>query len=245
MKRFIALIIFTVLLSSCVSKQKEKTSQESYQEAMKYLKVGNYARAGEMFEKIEDDQPFSDEATNGLIMASYSYYKAKHYEDSIRVIDYFIQSNPINQNISYMYYLKGLNYFDRMKSMSKARDITEAADSTFRELIYKFPDTEYANDAKKKLEKTETFLSGNEMIIANYYFKRKNYIGAINHYTKILQNFPQSDFVPESLYRLIEINAILGLKFESVQYYKILSEQYKDSKWTKYSTNTIKKYEKK
>ncbi len=243
MKKFITLIILLSFISACASKPKVEAPQ-SYEEAMRNLKIGNYGKAAEMFEKLEDSQPFTEDATNGLIMASYSYYKAKHYEDSIRVIDYFIQSNPINENIPYMYYLKGLNYFDRVSSMSKARDLTENADSTFKDLIYRFPNTEYAIDASNKLKKTETYLSGNEMSIANYYFKRKNYIGAINHYTKVIQDFPKSDFVPEALYRLVEINTILGLKFEAVQYYKILSEDYKDSRWTRYSTNIIKRYEK-
>ncbi len=241
MKKFITLFLL-ISLAACATKRTEVP--DSYEEAMRYLKVGNYTKAAEMFERLEDNQPFTTEATNGLIMASYSYYKGKDYEDSIRVINYFIQSNPINENIPYMYYLKSLNYFDRITSMARARDIIENADASLKELIYKFPNTEYAADASTKLKKTETYLSGNEMSIGNYYLKRKNYIGAINHYTKVIDNYPKSDFVPEALYRLIEINTILGLKFEAVQYYKVLSENFKNSRWTKYSTNIIKNYEK-
>jgi len=234
-------IFFVVVLGACATKK--EVASDAYVQGMKHLKIGNYNSAAEIFEKIEDAQPFTAEATNGLIMASYSYYKARQYEDSIRVINYFIQSNPINENLAYMYYLKGLNYYDRVSSMSKARDITESADAVFKELIYKYPDTDYAKDASEKLKKTETYLSGNEMSVANYYLKRKNYIGAVNHYTAILSNFPKSDFVPEALYRLVEINSFLDLKFEAARYYQLLVENYKDSIWTKYSTRIMKKYE--
>lgn len=239
MKKFITLLTFVIFLCSCATKKQP----DGYDSAMRYLKVGNYSRAGELFEKIEDSQPFTEDATNGLIMASYSYYKGKDYEDSIRVIDYFIQSNPINENIPYMYYLKSLNYFDRIKSVAKARDLTESADASLRDVINKFPETEYARDALSRLKKTETYLSGNEMNIGNYYLKRKNYIGAMNHYIKILEEYPRSNFVPEALYRLIEINTILGLKLEAVQYYKVLSENFKENHWTQHATNLIKKYE--
>ncbi|HSQ98072.1 MAG TPA: outer membrane protein assembly factor BamD [Rickettsiales bacterium] len=239
MKNFLNLFLILILLSSCKTTQK----LSPYDEAMKELKIGNYSVAAEKFEKIEDDQPFTKEATNGLIMSAYSYYKAKHYEDSIRVIDYFMQSNPVNENMPYMYYLKGLDYFDRIKSSSKARDLSENGRETFGTLIYRYPNSEYAEDSKIKFKTIETFLSGNELNIANFYLKRKNYIGASNHYLNILNQYPESKYVPEALYRLIEINDILNLKFEAVQYYKLLNDNFKDSDWTKYSTKIIKQYE--
>lgn len=242
MKRVLLFLFLLFIIVSCASKK--DLTPDDYQKGISHLKIGNYNSAATIFEKLEDSQPFTADATNGLIMASYSYYKARQYEDSIRIINYFIQSNPINENLPYMYYLKGLNYYDRVNSMNKARDITESADFTFKELIYKYPNTEYAKDASERLKKTETYLSGNEMNIANYYLKRKNYIGAINHYINILNEFPKSNFVPEALYRLIEINSFLNLRFEAVKYYQILAENYKDSVWTKYSTRIIKKYEK-
>lgn len=239
MKNFFSLFLILILLSSCKTTQK----LSAYDDAMKSLKTGDYTVAAEKFEKIEDDQPFTKDAVNGLIMASYSYYKAHDYEDSIRVINYFMQTNPINENLSYMYYLKGLNYYDRIKSSSKARDLLENAHSTFKELLYKYPNSKYIEDSQLRLEKVETYLSGNELNIANFYLKRKNYIGAANHYINILNQYPKSQYVPEALYRLIEINNILNIKFEAIQYYKLLNDNFKDSIWIKYSTKIIRQYE--
>lgn len=239
MKKIASLFFILLIVSACYS---EKKPVANYIKAMDDLKTGNYNTAAETFERIEDEQPFTKEATNGLIMSSYSYYKAGKYEDSIRIINYFIQSNPINENLSYMYYLKGLNYYDRIRSMNKAKDITESADTTFKELLYKYPNSEYKEDVLSRLKKTETYLSGNEMNIGNYYLKRKNYLGAINHFKTVIQVYPKSNFVPEALYRLVEINAFLNLKLESVQYYKILMENYSNSSWTKNATKIIKRY---
>lgn len=244
MKKYLLLLFCIMFFNSCTTVKEQNKELNEYDTAMNFLKVGNYIRAGELFEQIEDKQPFTQEATNGLIMSSYSYYKAKQYEDSIRVIDYFIQSNPINENIPYLYYLKGLNYYDRITSMSKGRNIIENANFTFNELIAKYPNTEYAKDAQKKLSKVQTYLSGNEMSVGNYYLKRKNYLGAINHYKKVLNNYPNSNFVPETLYRLVEINLILNLKFEADNYNQLLVNNFKDNIWTKNSIKLIKQYEK-
>lgn len=229
MKNIFKLFIVIVILSSCASNKNK--APDNYTIAMKNLKAGNYFTAAEMFEKIEDENPFTEQSSNGLIMSAYSYYKAKQYEDSIRVIDYFAQSNPINDNLEYMYYLKSLDYYDRIQSMNKARDITENANLAFEDLLYKYPNTKYKYDVEQRLKKVETFLSGNELNIANYYLKRQNYIGAINHFINIINDYPNSNFVPEALYRLIQINKLLGLKSEAEQYQKILFEKFKDSKW--------------
>jgi outer membrane protein assembly factor BamD len=240
-KSIFGLFFILFLLSSCKTQQKLSV----YDEAMTSLKNGSYSVAGEKFEQIEDTQPFTKDATNGLIMASYSYYKAHNYEDSIRVIDYFIQSNPVNESLSYMYYLRGLDYYERISSSSKARNVLESTDNAFKELIYKYPNSKYVDDSVAKLREVETYLSGNEFNIANFYLKRNNYIGAINHYTNILKQYPQSKYVPETLYRLIEIDNILNVKFEAAQYYEILRNNFKDNPWTEYSTKIIKQYESK
>lgn len=243
MKHFLSSIIILLLISSCANKKADIYLDE-YSKAMDTLKIGNHLRAAELFEQIEDKKPFTKEATDGLIMSSYSYYKAKEYEDSIRVIEYFIQSNPINDNIPYLYYLKGLNYYDRITSMSKGRDIIESANLVFKELIYKYPNTEYAKDAQKKLVKIQTYLSGNEVNIGNYYLKRKNYIGATNHYIKVLKEYPDSDFIPDILYKMVEINLILNLTSEAIKYNQLLNDNFKNTKWSINSTKLIKKYEK-
>lgn len=240
--KYLNALLLLILFSGCATK---KVVLDNYESAMNLLKIGNYSGAAEMFEKIEDLEPFSENATKGLIMSAYSYYRAKQYEDSIRIIDYFIQSNPIDENIAYMQYLKGLNYYDRISSMAKARDITERANVAFNELIYKFPNTKYIEDASKKLGKVETYLSGNEMNVANYYLKRKNYIGAMNHFINVVNRFPKSKFAPEAIYRLLEISLFLNLKLEAAQYYQMLNNNYNDTVWFKYSTKTMKQYEKK
>lgn len=238
MKNIFKLFIVIVILSSCASNKNK--APDSYTIAMKNLKAGNYFTAAEMFEKIEDENPFTEQSSNGLIMSAYSYYKAKQYEDSIRVIDYFAQSNPINDNLEYMYYLKSLDYYDRIQSMNKARDITENANLAFEDLLYKYPNTKYKYDVEQRLKKVETFLSGNELNIANYYLKRQNYIGATNHFINILNDYPNSNFVPEALYRLIQINKLLGLKSEAEQYQKILFDKFKDSMWTQSENKNLK-----
>jgi outer membrane protein assembly factor BamD len=237
------LFIFLILILISCSSKKEIKKNDGYIKGMKYLKAGNYSMAGEVFEKIDDDFPFTEEATNGLIMSAYSYYKANMAEDSVRIIDYFIQSNPVSRNLDYLYYLKGLNYYSRITLMSRMRDVMESANNIFNNLIYAFPNSEYKDDSLKKIKEIEEYLAGNDIIVGNFYLDKKNYIGAIHHFKNVINNYPNSSFMSEALYRLIEVNSLLDLKLEAIQYYKILSENYKNNSWENNAKKIIKNYD--
>ncbi|MDR2526719.1 MAG: outer membrane protein assembly factor BamD [Rickettsiales bacterium] len=235
-------VILLVILVSC---SKNGTSVVSYEMAMKKFKKSNYTLAAEDFEKLDDAFPFTKDASNGLIMSAYSYYKAKKYDESIRVINYFINSNPISEYLPYLYYLKGLNYQARITLIQRARDVTETTYSAFSGLISAYPNTAYAEDAKSRIKIIRNMLSANDLFVANYYFSNRNYIGAMNHYKNIVENFKDSDYVAEALYRLVEINDIFSLKLDALQYYTILNSNYKGDKWEKYAFNIIKNYDEK
>lgn len=236
------IVILLLSLVSCSHKKPKKTADQLYNEALYYLKKGVYDIAGGEFEKIEDEYPFSQEAKDGLVMSAYSYYKAKKYNDSLRVIDYYIQSNPIDPNLDYIHYIKALNYYDRVSSTKKARGITESADISLLDLLRRYPNTKYAQDAIDKKIMTETYLSGNEMEIGMFYLKNKNTIGATHHFNYIIQNYPYSKFVPEAYYRLIEVYLTIGAKEEAKNTLKILKNRYNTSKWFKNGQKLLKKH---
>jgi len=174
-------------------------------------------------------------------MAAYSYYKAGKYDDSIRITDYFISSNPVSKNLPYMYYLKGLSYYSRMDSMGRARSTIESAKESFEDLLAKYPNSKYKNDIVQRLKKIETYLAGNEMNLAIYYLNKGNYIGAVHHLIVILDSYPESNFVPEALYRLVEINSLLKFDHDSSKFYEMLTKKYKTNEWTSLAAKIVKK----
>ncbi|GMO63931.1 MAG: outer membrane protein assembly factor BamD [Rickettsiales bacterium] len=237
-KIFILLLLF---LSACVEKEKVVVS---YNEAMQQLQDGTYMFAAENFEKLDDEYPFTEDAKNGLIMSAYSYYKAKEYDESVRVIDYFIKNNPVNDNVSYMYYLKGLNYEARNTSVTRARDIMEIQKDIYLVILSSFPNSIYVDDVKTRLNNINVDLSYNDLIIGNWYFDNRNYIGAMNHYKAILREYPTPQTEPEALYRLVELHDIFNLKVDALQYYVKLKKKYNDNEWTEYANEIVEKYAK-
>ncbi|MDR3289660.1 MAG: outer membrane protein assembly factor BamD [Rickettsiales bacterium] len=238
MKKFF--IILLLLLISCADKEIIVT----YNDAMQQLKDGSYLFAAENFEKLDDMMPFTQDAQKGLVMSAYSFYKAKEYDESNRVIEYFIRNNPINENVPYMYYLRGLNYEARITSITRAKDNTETANESYKSLLLTYPKSIYTDDVKERLIRINNDLAGNDLAVGNWYFNDKNYIGAINHYKNIIKNYKNTEYEAEALYRLVELHNIFNLKVDALKYYVELNNRYKDTTWTVYAFKIIEGYEK-
>jgi len=234
MKKFLqfALIIFlTVSLPSC-SKKDEKTNAElSYIKAMKSLKNKNYIEAAEAFAKIDEEFPFSKWALKAQTMAVYTYYKEEEYVKLLQIVDDFVKLNPANENVPYMLYMKGLSYYNQVPNIARAQDPTKQASFTFRELIARFPNSDYAQDAKDKLSFVDEHLAGAKMSIGRYQMQTKNFVGAINNFIEVTQLYRFSKQLPEAYFRLTEIYYKIGLESEALESFKILKINYPQSTW--------------
>ena len=104
-----------------------------------------------------------------------------------------------------------------------------------------FPDSEYAADARKKVNLTEDYKAGQEMIIGRYYLNNGNYLSALNRFNVVLENYQTTVQIEEALYRQVEIYGILGLNKYAAGYYKILQNNYPDGVWTAKAAKVMEK----
>ncbi|MFW9951592.1 MAG: outer membrane protein assembly factor BamD, partial [Candidatus Thorarchaeota archaeon] len=195
----------------------------------------------EKFEKIDEEFSLTEYGLKSEIMSAYCYYKAKDYDDSLRIIDYFISFYPLDENMSYMYYLRSMNYYDQIQSVKRSQQATKLAHRSFTELIKKFPKSKYAEDAKIKIEEINDYLAGAEMYIALSSMKKGHYIRALNSFNYIISNYNESKYVPEAYYRIIETYISLGMNEEANNIAKILEDNYPESRWLKYAQKAIDK----
>lgn len=238
--KLLVLIIFAIAISSCKTKEKEQSAELYYTEAFKKLKGKDYRMAAEKFEKIDDDFPFSKWAVKGQIMAIYSYYKAKEYEEVIRLSDDFTRLNSTHENFDYVLYMKGLVYYDQIPTILRAQDFSRQASSTFRELIARFPSSQYSTDAKERLHFVDEHLAGAFMANGRYKIRMKNYVGAIDDFQTVVNRYRFTDQVPEGYYRLAEIYYKIGLIAEAKKAKEILVESYPNSYFTQSAKRKFK-----
>ena len=251
-KNLLLLCIFIILGFSCSKNDntkksliKEKSIElqilEAYKEGVKELEEGDALFAAKKFNEVEILYPQSEWAPKSTLMAAYAYYSQQYYFDTTEELKIFIKKYPKHKNIDYAYYLLGIVYYEQIVDEKKDLKSITLAKETFEYVIKEFPDTDYALDAKFKVELINDILASKEMYIGRYYFSRKKWIPAINRFRKIIDNYETTIYSEEALHRLVEIYYILGLQGEAEKYAYLLGYNYQSSEWYKKSYSIFDK----
>jgi outer membrane protein assembly factor BamD len=243
-KKYLILSCALISLAACKSKlgddERIIPPQVLYETASMHFENREYKKAAEEFEKIFFQHPGKPITARAELMQAYSLYLAGDYEDSIDVIEIFLKLHPRHENIAYAYYLKAINHHAQISDLDLDQSKSLGALKALEEVINRFPSSAYAQDAQKKIYLVEEHLAGHEMLIGNYYLKKKNPIAAIARFQGVLSEYSSSSYAPEALYRLIETTLMVGLKPEAEKYAQTLSKNYPDTKWNAYSKALLK-----
>ena len=233
--------LIILLCLSCSKKEIEKSkikevnlqSQmiEAYEEGLKELKAGDVIYAAKKFNEAEILFPQSEYAPKSALMAAYSYYSQNYYGDAIAELIRFLRIYPNHKDIAYAEYLLGLCYYEQIIDEKKDLQSIVNAKKTFRNLISKYPDSEFATDATFKIDLINEVLAGKEMFIGRYYFDKKKWIPAINRFRIVVDNYETTIYVEEAIHRLVEIYYILGIETEAKKYANLLGYNYQSSQW--------------
>lgn len=209
----------------------ERPVEEIYNSAMDAVADGNYIKASKEFDEVERQHPYSEWARRATMMAAYSHYKINEYEDAILSAQRFIALHPGNKDVPYAYYLVGLCYYEQISDVGRDQKMTENALSSFYELVRRYPKSEYARDARLKIDLTLDHLAGKEMEVGRYYLNRHDYIAAINRFRVVLEKYQTTSHTPEALERLTEAYLSLGIKPEAQTAAAILGYNFPGSPW--------------
>ncbi len=236
------LILFIILgLISCSEKKEkvsiikeenlEKQMIEAYNEGLKEFDKGDIFFAAKKFNEVELLYPQSIWAPRSTLMAAYVYYSQLYFTDAIYELERFLEKYVNHPNTDYAYYLLAICHYNQI--IDEKKDLGEIikAKYYFNKLIKEFPNTDFSEDAVFKLELIEEILASKELYLANYYLDREKWIPAINRYKKIVNEYDTTIFVEEALYRLVELNYMLGLETEAKKYTALLGYNYQSSDW--------------
>ena len=204
---------------------------EAYKEGLKELEAGDVIYAAQKFNEAEILFPQSEYAPKSALMAAYSYYSQNYYGDAIAELIRFLRVYPNHKDIVYAEYLLGLCYYEQIIDEKKDLQSIVNAKKTFKNLISKYPESEFATDATFKIDLINEVLAGKEMFIGRYYFDKKKWIPAINRFRIVVDNYETTIYVEEAIHRLVEIYYILGIETEAKKYANLLGYNYQSSQW--------------
>ncbi|MEO9189441.1 MAG: outer membrane protein assembly factor BamD [Acetobacteraceae bacterium] len=205
--------------------------EELYNNGMDALAASRFTTASDQFNSIEQNYPYSTWSARAQLMLGYTQYLQNNYDGSIATLSRYIQLHPAGQDVAYAYYLRALCYYEQIEDVQRDQKTTVQAITALKEVETRFPGTDYARDARLKIDLGTDHLAGKEMEIGRWYEEQHLYAAAVNRFQRVIQDFQTTNHVPEALERLVEINLKLGLRTEAERNAAVLGYNYPGSRW--------------
>ena len=240
----IILIIFSLIFLYSCSKKTEnikvikETDQKmemisAYKNGMDLFEIGDYFASSKKFLEAEILFPQSEWAPKSVLMASYSYYMQSYYTLAIENIKRYFKTYPNDKNKAYAHYLLAICYYETIEGEKKDLAPLLLSKKEFNFVIKNFPNTDYAYDAKFKIDLINDILAAKEVYIGRHYIKKKKWIPALNRFKNVLKEYETTIHVEEAIHRLVEIYYKLGMEEESLKYASLLGYNYNSGEWYK------------
>ena len=237
-----------LVLSACGTNKKERLAYVErpaeliYNEALNQLDRGDWDDAKLLFQEVERQHPFDKWARRSMLMSAYASYRAADHEESIAQANRFIGLHPGSDSAPYGYYLIAINFYDQIYDVGRDQATTVAAEAALQQVVRRYPDSDYARDARLKLELTHDHLAGKEMDVGRYYLKQNQHLAAIGRFKNVVAEYETTSQTEEALHRLVESYVSIGVIQEAKLVGSVLGYNYPDSEWYADSYELLENY---
>ena len=226
-------------LAGCAGNKKPKTRlayeerpvELLYSTGADRLDRGLWGQAVDYFQEVERQHPYSEWSRRSILMQAFAHYQSNNYSDAIADADRFIQLYPGNPSAAYAHYIKAICYFEQIVDVGRDQAATGQALDNLRDVVQRYPRTEYAADARLKIDMVNDQLAGKEMTVGRYYLRNGDTLAAIGRFRTVVDRYQTTSHTPEALYRLVEAYLTVGLVEEAKRNGAVLGYNYPGDPW--------------
>lgn len=213
-------------------------AKKLYSEAKAAMKSGDYEAAIDYYEVLESRFPLGKLAQQAQLDLIYAYYRYEEPASALAAADRFIKMHPRHPNVDYAHYIKGIVTFNQNFGLMERflpidlaqRDQAAAKESFqyFSELVKKYPDSPYAEDARQRMFYLRNNLARYELAVADYYLRRGAFVAAANRAQYVVQHYDRTPAVPDALAMMAQAYDHLGMEKLAADARRVRALNYRD-----------------
>jgi outer membrane protein assembly factor BamD len=233
MRRSLAILAAAALtaLAGCKTKHVSFTgeikygasAEQNYEAGVELLRDKSYPEAEKFFEYVKTKFPFSKYAPLAELRLADSKFAQDRFPESVEAYKQFVQLHPNHEEVEYAEFRQGLAHFKDAPSQfalfppahEKDQRQLQRASEALSKFLEKHPSSKYAAEAKKALDQSNSRLAEHEWYVAEFYFKRKRWAGAVGRYESLVDKYPGSKHEPEALMKLAQAAAAMDEKYRA------------------------------
>lgn len=233
-------VVPSVLVSACASDNDidlatyvEQTDPPDvlYNQGLANLNAGRLKEASAKFAAIDRQHPYSEYARKAMVMGAFTNYRRNKYDEAISAAERFVSLYPADEDAAYAQYIIGLSYFRQIRDVTQDQKEAIRAMNAMKEVVERWPESEYVEDARAKVRFARDQLAGKEMQIGRYYQERREYAAAITRFRNVVEVYSDTRHIEEALARLTETYYAMGMISEAQTAAAVLGHNYPDSDW--------------
>ena len=236
-----AAIVLPLFASACASKDVDLNSYVDsiepadalYNQGLANLDAGRMTEAARKFDAVDRQHPYSEQARKAMVMAAFTNYRQGKFEEAITAGQRYVSLYPTSEDAAYAQYIVGLSYYRQVRDVTQDQKEARRLAETMRELVDRWPDSEYTDDAYAKIRFARDQLAGKEMQIGRYYQERREFIAAVKRFRNVVEMYSDTRHIEEALARLTESYYAMGLASEAQTAAAVLGHNYPESQWYK------------
>lgn len=207
-----AIVSSVALLTGCASPQADvkRDAASIYASSVESYLSGRLDESEKGLKAIAEDHPLSRYATDAQLMMGDVSFAKENYEDAASYYTSFVALHPSHPRASYAQFQKGMSHFKDILTLDRDQTSTRKALFAFNDLLVAYPDSPYSPRAKELISFLTNRLAEREFYIAEFYYKKKNFKGALGRLRDILAKYPEAGINDKALFYIGEAYRKLG-----------------------------------
>ena len=236
----IILSVWTICACLSTPEKKPESAQELVKEGIKKIKLNSGSQAKAVFQQVLEDHPDSRERIQALLLLARTFYAEKDFEEAKFHFEKFITLYPTHSQIDRAHFFKAMSDYQMISLATRDQTHTQEALEGFKQLINRFPKSQFLDDAKKKQKECELKLAQNVLEIGKFYYRIGSYQSAINRLKSLIIEHPQHNFLDEAIFLIAESYYHEQNFDEASVSYKELLEKYPRSRFKIQAKNRLR-----
>lgn len=202
-----------------------------FNDALATMEGGDYASAALQFDELEQIHPYSEYAKRALVLGAFSHFSSGKYPEAVNAGRRYTTLHPSGEDAAYAQFIVAQSYYNQIPDVNRDQEQTARAINAFRDLIRRYPDSEYVGPAQEQIRFANDQLAGAEMRIGRFYLDRRNYVASINRFRTVVEEYQTTRHVEEALHRLVENYLTMGVVDEAQTAAAVLGHNFPESDW--------------
>ncbi len=232
-----------VLLTACSTTNTLQGSLpgagELYAKGVSAYNRGVYTESEEYLRKVLEEYPLSAWAVSAQLKLADLYFLQERYEEAQSYYTTFYTFHPSHPRAPYALFQKGMCHLREVETIDRDQTPTRKALFAFEDLVAHYPDSIYAEKARRLIVFLKDRLAENEFYVGMFYYKKGDYKGALIRFRSILENYPDTRVVEKTLYYIAEAYTHLEEEELARETFRTLIDRFPDSPYVSIAKNRL------